>query len=78
MRILLMEENTLTVILASSVIYNSKDKVALVYELGMNGCTEVEVDKRKYERDIQMLCKEGYLDWSEYDSRYYENERNEN
>lgn len=69
-----MQENELTVIAATRITYDSERGVATVFELGFDGYIEINIDKRRYEKDTDAMLKDGYLDWSRYEGCCYESD----
>ena len=75
MRVLFTDANVLNIIEAVSVYYEPAEKAVIVTEMaGDNDYFSIPMDKKRYEKDVRELLKTGFIDWSEFESVYNEDE----
>ena len=75
MRVLFTDANVLNIIEAVSVYYEPAEKAVIVTEMaGDNDYFSIPMDKKRYEKDVRELLKTGFIDWSEFETEYNEDE----
>ena len=75
MRVLFTDANVLNIIEAVSVYYEPAEKAVIVTEMASdNDYFSIPMDKKRYEKDVRELLKTGFIDWSEFETEYNEDE----